>query len=91
MSRRRISVKELGQPDHQGWLYRKKEGKGFLGLKWKKYWFVLKKTSLYWYSSQLVSTSARLIASLAHDQSQALIASVVSSTAISSAAGKESG
>ncbi|XP_067099170.1 connector enhancer of kinase suppressor of ras 3-like isoform X1 [Osmerus mordax] len=53
MSRRRISVKELGQPDHQGWLYRKKEGKGFLGLKWKKYWFVLKKTSLYWYSSQL--------------------------------------
>lgn len=55
MSRRRISVKELGQPDHQGWLYRKKESKGFLGIKWKKYWFVLKKTSLYWYSNQLVS------------------------------------
>ncbi|XP_076605017.1 interactor protein for cytohesin exchange factors 1 isoform X2 [Chaetodon auriga] len=53
MSRRRISVKELGQPDHQGWLYRKKESKGFLGIKWKKYWFVLKKTSLYWYSNQL--------------------------------------
>ncbi|KAM4625834.1 CNK3/IPCEF1 fusion protein-like isoform 2-T2 [Polymixia lowei] len=53
MSRRRISVKELGQPDHQGWLYRKKEGKGFLGFKWKKYWFVLKKTSLYWYTNQL--------------------------------------
>lgn len=53
MSRRRISVKELGQPDHQGWLYRKKEGIGFLGLKWKKYWFVLKKTSLYWYTNQL--------------------------------------
>lgn len=52
MSRRRISVKELGQPDHQGWLYRKKEGKGFLGFKWKKYWFVLKKTSLYWYTTQ---------------------------------------
>lgn len=54
MSRRRISVKELGQPDHQGWLYRKKESKGFLGIKWKKYWFVLKKTSLYWYSSPQV-------------------------------------
>lgn len=54
MSRRRISVKELGQPDHQGWLYRKKESKGFLGMKWKKYWFVLKKTSFYWYSSQQV-------------------------------------
>lgn len=55
MSRRRISVKELGHPDHQGWLYRKKESKGFLGIKWKKYWFVLKKTSLYWYTNQLVS------------------------------------
>lgn len=53
MSRRRISVKELGQSDHQGWLYRKKESKGFLGIKWKKYWFVLKKTALYWYSNQL--------------------------------------
>ncbi|AWP16719.1 putative connector enhancer of kinase suppressor of ras 2 [Scophthalmus maximus] len=53
MSRRRISVKELGQPDHQGWLYRKKESKGFLVMKWKKYWFVLKKTALYWYSNQL--------------------------------------
>ncbi|XP_044023948.1 interactor protein for cytohesin exchange factors 1 isoform X2 [Siniperca chuatsi] len=53
MSRRRISVKELGQPDHQGWLYRKKESKGFLGIKWRKYWFVLKKTSLYWYTNQL--------------------------------------
>ncbi|TNM95623.1 hypothetical protein fugu_016706 [Takifugu bimaculatus] len=52
MSRRRISVKELGQPDHQGWLYRKKETKGFLGMKWKKYWFVLKKTSFYWYNNQ---------------------------------------
>lgn len=54
MSRRRISVKELGQPDHQGWLYRKKESKGFLGMKWKKYWFVLKKTSFYWYNNQQV-------------------------------------
>lgn len=57
MSRRRVSVKELGQPDHQGWLYRKKESKGFLGIKWKKYWFVLKKTALYWYANQLVSTT----------------------------------
>ncbi|XP_061089588.1 connector enhancer of kinase suppressor of ras 3-like [Conger conger] len=51
MSRRRISVKELGEADHQGWLYRKREDKGFLGIKWKKYWFVLKKSSLYWYAS----------------------------------------
>ncbi|XP_061097946.1 interactor protein for cytohesin exchange factors 1 isoform X2 [Conger conger] len=53
MSRRRISVKDLGQVDCQGWLYRKKEGKAFLGNKWKKYWFLLKKTSLYWYTGQL--------------------------------------
>ncbi|KAM7376526.1 hypothetical protein PAMP_006253 [Pampus punctatissimus] len=53
MSRRRISVKELGQPDHEGWLYRKKDSKSFLGIKWKKYWFVLKKTAFYWYANQL--------------------------------------
>ena len=63
MSRRRVSVKELGHADHQGWLYRKKEGKGFLGMKWKKYWFILKKTSLYWYSSDTVSHSRQ---SLSH-------------------------
>uniref|UniRef100_A0A8C1PTJ2 Connector enhancer of kinase suppressor of ras 3 n=1 Tax=Cyprinus carpio TaxID=7962 RepID=A0A8C1PTJ2_CYPCA len=55
MSRRRVSVKDLKPVDHQGWLYRKKEGKGFLGIKWKKYWFVLKRTSLYWYPNQVVS------------------------------------
>ncbi|CAL8291441.1 unnamed protein product [Gadus morhua 'NCC'] len=59
MSRRRISVKELGHPDHQGWLYRKKDA--FLGLKWKKYWFVLKKTSLYWYSNQLAERAEGFI------------------------------
>lgn len=53
MSQRRLSVKELGQVDYQDWLYRKR--KGFLGTKWKKYWFVLKRTSLYWYTYQMVS------------------------------------
>ncbi|KAL0967274.1 hypothetical protein UPYG_G00250170 [Umbra pygmaea] len=52
MSRRKVSVKELGQLDCQGWLYKKKNVKGFLGTKWKKYWFVLKSTCLYWYTSQ---------------------------------------
>lgn len=28
---------------------------GFLGTKWKKYWFVLKMTSLHWYTYQMVS------------------------------------
>ncbi|OXB83736.1 UNVERIFIED_CONTAM: hypothetical protein H355_013091, partial [Colinus virginianus] len=53
MSRRRISCKELGQADCQGWLYKKKEKGAFIGNKWKKFWCVLKDSSLYWYSSQL--------------------------------------
>ncbi|XP_026141139.1 connector enhancer of kinase suppressor of ras 3 isoform X1 [Carassius auratus] len=61
MSRRRVSVKELKPVDHQGWLYRKKEGKGFLGIKWKKYWFVLKKTSLYWYPNQVAEKAEGFI------------------------------
>lgn len=53
MSRRKVSVKALGQVDCHGWLYKKKEARGFLGSKWKKYWFVLKKTSLYWYTCEM--------------------------------------
>ncbi|XP_054831230.1 interactor protein for cytohesin exchange factors 1 [Eublepharis macularius] len=53
MSRRRISCKDLGLADCQGWLYKKKEKGGFIGNKWKKFWCVLKGSSLYWYSSQL--------------------------------------
>ncbi|XP_051954589.1 interactor protein for cytohesin exchange factors 1 [Xyrauchen texanus] len=51
MSRRKVSVKDLGQGDCQGWLYKRKESKGLLGWRWKKFWFVLKKCSLYWYTS----------------------------------------
>ncbi|XP_048391903.1 interactor protein for cytohesin exchange factors 1 isoform X1 [Stegostoma tigrinum] len=53
MSRRRISCKDLGQADFQGWLYKKRTSKGLIGSKWKKYWFVLKGTCLYWYTNQL--------------------------------------
>ncbi|XP_042359895.1 connector enhancer of kinase suppressor of ras 3 [Plectropomus leopardus] len=52
MSRRRVSVKDLGVVDCQGWLLRKKEGRSFLGSKWKRYWFVLKRSSLYWYTDK---------------------------------------
>lgn len=55
MSRRRVSVKDLGLGDCEGWLYKRKESKGFLGWRWKKFWFVLKKCSLYWYTSEMVS------------------------------------
>ncbi|PNJ79086.1 IPCEF1 isoform 13, partial [Pongo abelii] len=50
MSRRRISCKDLGHADCQGWLYKKKEKGSFLSNKWKKFWVILKGSSLYWYS-----------------------------------------
>ncbi|XP_030052422.1 interactor protein for cytohesin exchange factors 1 [Microcaecilia unicolor] len=53
MSRRRISCKDLGQADCQGWLYKKKEKGAFLSNKWKKFWSVLKGSCLYWYTSQM--------------------------------------
>ncbi|XP_005452468.2 connector enhancer of kinase suppressor of ras 3 [Oreochromis niloticus] len=53
MSRRRVSVKDLGAVDCQGWLHRKKESRSFLGSRWKRYWFVLQRSSLYWYSDKM--------------------------------------
>ncbi|CAK6978795.1 connector enhancer of kinase suppressor of ras 3 [Scomber scombrus] len=53
MSRRRISIKDLGVVDCQGWLHRRKESRRFLGSRWKRYWFVLKKSSLYWYNDKM--------------------------------------
>lgn len=61
MSRRRISCKELGNPDHQGWLYKKREIKSFIGNKWKRFWFVLTGTSLYWYSNQIAEKAEGFI------------------------------
>ncbi|XP_042312606.1 interactor protein for cytohesin exchange factors 1 isoform X2 [Sceloporus undulatus] len=61
MSRRRISCKDLGLADCQGWLYKKKEKGGFIGNKWKKFWCVLKASSLYWYSSQLAEKAEGFI------------------------------
>ncbi|KAM4529278.1 interactor protein for cytohesin exchange factors 1 [Fundulus diaphanus] len=49
MSQRHVTVKDLGDTDCQGWLQRRKDGRSFLGSKWKRYWFVLKKSCLYWY------------------------------------------
>ncbi|XP_034715201.1 connector enhancer of kinase suppressor of ras 1 isoform X3 [Etheostoma cragini] len=52
MSRRRVSCRELGRPDFDGWLWKKrKESNVFLAQKWQRFWFVLKGPSLYWYTS----------------------------------------
>ena len=53
-SRRRISCKDLGHGDCEGWLWKKKDAKSYFSQKWKKYWFILKDTCLYWYMNEEV-------------------------------------
>ncbi|KAI0233211.1 hypothetical protein LSAT2_016509 [Lamellibrachia satsuma] len=49
---RRISCKDLGHGDCQGWLWKKrKEGGGLMASRWVKRWFVLKNQNLYYYKS----------------------------------------
>lgn len=58
MSRRRVSCRELGMPDCDGWLWKKrKESSVFIAQKWQRFWFILKGPALYWYSSQQVGLS----------------------------------
>lgn len=61
MSRRRVSVKDLGEVDCQGWLLRRKEGRSFLVSKWKRYWFILKRSSLYWYTDKMAEKAEGFI------------------------------
>lgn len=56
-SKRRISCKDLGRGDCEGWLWKKKDAKSYFSQKWKKYWFVLKDASLYWYINEEVRQS----------------------------------
>ncbi|XP_028839656.1 connector enhancer of kinase suppressor of ras 2 isoform X2 [Denticeps clupeoides] len=51
-SRRRIACKDLGHGDCEGWLWKKKDATGYFTQKWKKYWFILKDSDLYWYTNQ---------------------------------------
>lgn len=46
---RRVSCKDLGNGDCEGWLWKKSEKPGFVSKDWKKYWFTLKESSLYYY------------------------------------------
>uniref|UniRef100_A0AAY4A7Y4 Connector enhancer of kinase suppressor of ras 2 n=1 Tax=Denticeps clupeoides TaxID=299321 RepID=A0AAY4A7Y4_9TELE len=52
VSKRRISCKDLGRGDCEGWLWKKKDAKSYFSQKWKKYWFVLKEACLYWYMNE---------------------------------------
>ncbi|XP_034875313.1 connector enhancer of kinase suppressor of ras 1 isoform X1 [Mirounga leonina] len=49
LSRRRVSCRELGQPDCDGWLLLRKAPGGFMGPRWRRCWFVLKRHTLFWY------------------------------------------
>uniref|UniRef100_A0A2K5PMT0 Connector enhancer of kinase suppressor of Ras 1 n=1 Tax=Cebus imitator TaxID=2715852 RepID=A0A2K5PMT0_CEBIM len=49
LSRRRVSCRELGRPDCDGWLLLRKAPGGFMGPRWRRCWFVLKGHTLYWY------------------------------------------
>eukprot|EP00070_Physeter_catodon_P034927 XP_028341821.1 connector enhancer of kinase suppressor of ras 1 isoform X3 [Physeter catodon] len=49
LSRRRVSCRELGRPDRDGWLLLRKAPGGFMGPRWRRCWFVLKGHTLYWY------------------------------------------
>ncbi|XP_038614158.1 connector enhancer of kinase suppressor of ras 1 [Tachyglossus aculeatus] len=50
LSRRRVSCRDLGRADCDGWLLRKKDHAGFMAQKWRRCWVVLKGHTLYWYS-----------------------------------------
>ncbi|KAM9788582.1 connector enhancer of kinase suppressor of ras 2-like [Neosynchiropus ocellatus] len=52
VSKRRISCRDLGHGDCEGWLWKKKDAKTYFSQKWKKYWFILKGTCLYWYMNE---------------------------------------
>ncbi|XP_035270784.1 connector enhancer of kinase suppressor of ras 2 isoform X2 [Anguilla anguilla] len=52
ISKRRISCKDLGRGDCEGWLWKKKDARSYFSQKWKKYWFVLKDASIYWYMNE---------------------------------------
>ncbi|XP_072545011.1 connector enhancer of kinase suppressor of ras 1 [Salminus brasiliensis] len=62
MSRRRVSCRELGRPDCDGWLWKKrKDTNVFMTQKWQRFWFVLKGVTIYWYTSQQEEKAVGLV------------------------------
>ncbi|KAM6996154.1 connector enhancer of kinase suppressor of ras 1 isoform 1-T2 [Passerculus sandwichensis] len=61
LSRRRVSCRDLGRADCDGWLLKKKEHVGFMAQKWKRCWVVLKGHTLYWYNHPNDERAAGLI------------------------------
>ncbi|TSR75243.1 Connector enhancer of kinase suppressor of ras 2 [Bagarius yarrelli] len=46
------SLRTKTKKKSRGWLWKKKDASGYFTQKWKKYWFVLKDSDLYWYTNQ---------------------------------------
>uniref|UniRef100_A0A8C9MXE9 Connector enhancer of kinase suppressor of Ras 1 n=1 Tax=Serinus canaria TaxID=9135 RepID=A0A8C9MXE9_SERCA len=61
LSRRRVSCRDLGRVDCDGWLLKKKEHVGFMAQKWKRCWVVLKGHTVYWYNHPNDERAAGLI------------------------------
>ncbi|XP_039942123.1 connector enhancer of kinase suppressor of ras 1 [Hirundo rustica] len=61
LSRRRVSCRDLGRVDCDGWLLKKKDHASFMAQKWKRCWFVLKGHTLYWYNHPNDERAAGLI------------------------------
>ncbi|XP_010293683.1 PREDICTED: connector enhancer of kinase suppressor of ras 1, partial [Phaethon lepturus] len=61
---RRVSCRDLGRVDCDGWLLKKKDHVGFMAQKWKRCWFVLKGHTLYWYHHPNVSGDAEWVSHL---------------------------
>lgn len=49
---RRVSCKDLGKGDCEGWLYKRKEKDRVLSKHWNKRWCVLKNCNLYYYKDR---------------------------------------
>jgi len=60
---RRISCKDLGGGDCEGWLWKKRQGSGLMmsGGRWLKYWFVLHSTNLFYYKHPEVWRTGSLV------------------------------
>ncbi|XP_062039039.1 uncharacterized protein LOC133752666 [Lepus europaeus] len=45
-----VACTELGHGICEGWLWKKRESRGISFFNWKRYWFILKHSTLYWFS-----------------------------------------
>lgn len=54
-----MACTELGHGKCEGWLWKKRQSRGIFLFSWKRYWFVLKQSTLYWFSHLNVSAPGR--------------------------------